>query len=145
MSHYRFKILLAIAFLTFLVGCSRNVRKHLNEKTFRSGDITVKWYHISEITTVHDFVELERWGWTKTLMEANTGGIHDIIIKGDTITIRTMSNLLIYELTAKTLNCQIVQDPTVTFYEYEKKQAHFNLNYNRDEGIADSSLYQKGN
>ena len=73
------KSLLGILLLTLLISCSAVVGdKHLDENIYTSGDIKVKWYRISEITSVHDFIDVERWGWTKTIMKANTDGIHDI-------------------------------------------------------------------
>jgi hypothetical protein len=105
-----------------LTSCSNVVpNKHLNEKTFESKDIIVKWYNISEITSDHDFVDVTRNGYTKTVMKANSMGIYDIIIKGDTITIRTVPGLTIYDLTAKTLQCYIKLDTTVTIDEYREK------------------------
>src|SRR4051812_26701046 len=74
-------------FLLSLTSCSSmTADKRLNEKTFKAGNITVKWYQISEISSIHVFVDIERWGWTKTIMKANTDGIYDILINGDTIT-----------------------------------------------------------
>lgn len=133
------KSLLGILLLTLLSSCSTVIGdKHLDEIIYTSGDIKVKWYRISEITSVHDFIDIERWGWTKTIMKANTDGIHDIIIKGDTITIQTIPDLLVYDLTAKTLNCHIRLDTTVTICEYMKKHVPENAKYHCNETIADS-------
>lgn len=127
-----------------LTACSAiTADKHLDEKVFKAGDIIVKWYQISEITSVHDFIDIERWGWTKTIMKANTNGIHDILIKGDTITIQTMPNLVVYDLTAQTLNCNIRLDTTVTLCEYIKKHVPENAKYHCDDFVADSILTNK--
>jgi hypothetical protein len=107
-----------IAITLIFSGCSR---KHLDEKIFRSKDITVKWYRVSEITTIHDFVDIERWGWTKRIMEANTAGIYDVSINNDTVIIQVKDDLLIYELAAKVLNCHIKVDKTITFSQYSNK------------------------
>ena len=134
------KTVLQILALIFLASCSSAIAdKHLNEKTFTSGDITVKWYRISEITTIHDFVDIERWGWTKTIMKANTDGIYDISITGDTITIQAINDLLVYDLTARTLNCYINLDTTVTMCDYMKKHVPENAKYHCDEVVSDSS------
>jgi hypothetical protein len=90
-----------------LSSCSR---KHLNEKIFTSKDITVSWYQISEITTMHDFVDITRWKHTRNIMEANTGLIHDIIISGDTIILKADDNSAIYSLSARALQCYIRLD-----------------------------------
>jgi hypothetical protein len=76
---------------------------------------------VSEISTIHDFVDIERWGWTKNVMEANTGGIYDILINDDTVTIQARNDLLIYELASKTLNCHIKIDTTIAWSKYSKK------------------------
>ncbi|SHF71494.1 hypothetical protein SAMN02745131_03371 [Flavisolibacter ginsengisoli DSM 18119] len=118
MGHFIRNLCLAL----ILTSCSTLLPdKHLNEKTFESNDITVKWYKVSEITSGHDFVDLTRNGYTKTILKANSMGIHDIIIKRDTITIRTVPGLIIYDLTAQTVGCYIKLDTTVTFDEYRDK------------------------
>jgi hypothetical protein len=112
------KILFLLLIAT-LVFCSCD--KHLDVKTFKSNDISVKWYRISRITTLHDYVDIERWGHTKNILEANEDGIYDILIKADTVIILTTANLVIYELSAKTLNCYIKHDTSITTYQYLKK------------------------
>jgi len=112
---------LALLALT-LTSCSGIIAdKHLDEKTFKSGDITVRWYKRSLITSSHDFVEVERWGWTKEILKANPGGIYDVVIAGDTITILATTSILVYDLTAITLNCHIKLDPSISTCEYMKK------------------------
>ena len=146
------KSLLQILFLLTLTSCTSVLGdKHLDEKIFKGGDITVKWYRISEITSIHDFIDIERWGWTKTIMKANTDGIYDILIKGDAITIQTTNNLLVYDLTAKTLNCNITLDTTITICQYMKRFVPENAKYHCNEATSDNSktkevydLQQKG-
>ena len=77
---------------------------------------------MSEITTLHDFVDIERWGWTKNIMEANTGGIYNVLIKDDTVTIKASNDLIIYDLVAKTLNCHIKLDTTIIVSQYSDSQ-----------------------
>lgn len=109
------KFLLHLVVSLVLLSCSAvTADKHLNERTFKTGDITVKWYQISEITSIHDFVDIERFGWTKTIMKANTDGICNILINGDTVIIQAQKNSLIYDLTAKTLNCYVQLDTSIT-------------------------------
>jgi hypothetical protein len=133
------KSFLGILLIALLTSCSVIVGdKHFDEKLYTSGDIKVRWYRISEITTIHDFIHIERWGWTKTIMKANTGGIHDILIKGDTITIQAMPDLLVYDLTSKTLNCNIRLDTTITMCEYMKKHIPENAKYHCADTPADS-------
>ena len=120
--HFR-KII--IIFTLTLISCD----EHLNEKIYKSKDITVKWYKVSTISTVHDYIDLERWGYSNNIMNANTGGIYDIKISGDTIIIRTLPSLLIYDLVAKKNECYIKLDTTVTIYEYMKKFQPQNAKY----------------
>jgi hypothetical protein len=95
--------------------------KPLDPKTFNSRDIKATWYKISRITTTHDYVDVERWGKKTKIMEANTGGIYDVQIKGDTIIIQTTRELLVYDLVAKTLGCIIKHDTSITTYNYLRK------------------------
>lgn len=101
-----------------LISCTD---KHLDKKTFTRNDITVSWYRISRITTIHDYVDVERFGHVKNIMEANTDGIYDILIIKDTIVIQITPGLVIYKLAAKTLNCYIKIDTSITTYQYLKK------------------------
>lgn len=54
-------------------------------------------------------------------MDANTGGIYSILITADTVIIQTTRELLVYELSSKTLGCIIKQDTSITTYQYLKK------------------------
>src|SRR5271169_4540142 len=98
------KSLLRLLILFQLGSCTF---KHLHEKTFTSGDITATWYEISDITNVHDFVDLQRWGWTRTIVKTNTGDIQNILIDLDTVVIQVGRRAAIDELMAKTLGCYI--------------------------------------
>jgi hypothetical protein len=95
-----------------LTACSGGYfgRKKLGEKIFTSHDITVSWYRVSEITTMHDFVDITRWGHTKNIMEANPNGIYNIVISADTVIIQATRDLLVYDLAARTLQCFIKLD-----------------------------------
>ena len=123
-----------------LTSCSELGKgKHLNEKVFKSGDITVKWYQTSAITSVHDFIDVERSGHTETIMEANTGGIYDVLIKGDTITIQAKNDLLIYQLTSRNLSCTIKLDTSITMCQYMKKYGPEYAKYYCDEDSTDGN------
>jgi hypothetical protein len=135
------KFLFTILFLLLLASCSE---KHLNEKTFRNGDITVKWYNISTITTMHDYVDIEHSGHTETIMEANTGGIYDILIKGDTITIQVMSDLVVYNLAAKALGYNTKLDTSITLCMYTQKYVPKNAKYYCDEILPGSTKIKRG-
>lgn len=113
--------------------------KHLDVKTFSSRDIKVNWYNISRITTVHDYIDIERWGHEKNVMEANTGGIYDILIKGDTIIIQTTRDLIVYDLSIKTLGCNIKQDSSITTYQYLKKYMPASAEAFKNQTVPDTS------
>ncbi|AWA30967.1 hypothetical protein HYN48_13255 [Flavobacterium magnum] len=102
--------------------------KHLDEKVYKNGDITLKVYKISRISTVHDYIDLERWGYCKNIYEANTGGIYNIILKKDMVIIQTYK-AGIYELAAKTLETEIKIDSSITTYRYMKKFQPQNAKY----------------
>jgi hypothetical protein len=97
--------------------------KHLNEQVFEERDKVVKTYRTSAITSMHECVDLERWGHVMTIFRA--GGhrpqLYGVKIKGDTITIQTRGNPSIQHLTAQTLNCYIELDTTITLCQYMKK------------------------
>jgi hypothetical protein len=118
------KIFILIIF-AFCISCD----KHLDEKIFKSKDITVKWYRISEISSAHDFIDLERWGYTNNILRANPYGIYDIKILGDTIIIKALPEIGIYDLVARKNGCYIKLDTTVTKYEYMKKYQPENTKY----------------
>ena len=114
-----------ILILTFCISCEN----HLDEKVIKSKDITIKWYRVSEISSGHDFIDLERWGYTNNIMKANTNGIYDVKISGDTIIIKVLPEIGIYDLVARKNGCYIKLDTTVTKYEYMKKYQPENAKY----------------
>ena len=116
-------------FILIIFTCCISCDKHLDEKVFKSKDITVKWYRVSEISSGHDFIDLERWGNTGNIMKANTGGIYDVKISGDTIIIKALPEIGIYDLVAKKNECYIKLDTTITKYEYMKKYQPENAKY----------------
>lgn len=104
-------------------------KKHLNEKVFKSKDIAVKWYRISEITNGHDYIDIERWGYVENILKANSDNIYDVIISGDTIFIQALPEIVIYDLAAKKYGCFIKLDTTITKYEFMSKHQPENAKY----------------
>ena len=124
-----FKIVLTFCLIMF-ISCD----KHLDEKVLKSKDITIKWYRKSEITSVHEFIDLERWGYTDNILEANSEpGIYDVLISGDTIIIKALPEIGIYDLVAIKNGCYIKLDTTITKYEYMKKFQPENAKYYKNE------------
>jgi hypothetical protein len=72
--------------------------KRLDEKVIQGGDIEVHWWTTSSITTMHEHVEVIKDGETRKISELNTGGIHDIVIRRDSIIISTSGTGLFYQL-----------------------------------------------
>jgi len=129
------KKLFILILIPYFISCD----KHLDEKIYQSKDITVKWYRVSNISSGHDFIDLERWGHTDHIMKANTGGIYDVKIIGDTILIRALPQIGIYDLVAMKNECYIKLDTTVTTYEYMKKFQPENAKYFKSGDTLDSS------
>lgn len=117
--------ILIIIIVIFCISCD----KHLNEKIFKSNDTTVKWYRVSTITSGHDYIDLERLGKTYNIIKANPNSIYDVEISGDTIIIKSLPEIVIYDLVAKKNNCYIKLDTTITKYEYMKKYQPENSKY----------------
>jgi|GEM_PF-5644223 len=86
-----------LIFCFLLVSC---IRTHLQEKVFKNNGITVQVYKISEITSVHAFVDMQRDGWTHNIMEANDDVIENVLISGDTVIIKVTPGRPIYSLSA---------------------------------------------
>lgn len=116
----RYILLLIIIIFSGFVYIAFFHEVHLNEKVYTKGDITLKFYRISNISSMHDYIDLERFGYTKKIFKADTGGVYDILIKNDTIIIQT-HEAGIYELVARTLDTEIIVDSSITTYQYMKK------------------------
>jgi hypothetical protein len=112
------KVFLTIILCLTLFSC---YDKHDDEKVFKGKDFTVKWYQVSTISTVTDYIDIERWGFTSNIMSANPYAIYDIAITGDTVVIKTIPRVTIYDLAAKKHGCIIKLDSTITNDEYMKK------------------------
>ena len=102
-------------------------------------DIIVNWDRKYTFETQHDLIDIKRWGYTENIYESNTDGLYDVLIKGDTIIIQTTPNLIIYKLSALTLNCYIKIDSSITTCQYMKKHNPENAKYFCNETKVDSS------
>jgi hypothetical protein len=112
------KILVTIILCFTLFSCY----DHLNEKVYEGKDFTVKWYSISTITTLDEYIDLEKYGSTENIMQCSSlPSIYDIVITGDTIIIKTTPRVSISDLVAKKKGCIIKLDSTITMYQYMKK------------------------
>ena len=78
-------------------------KKKLNLETIENKEIKIEIYDISEITTIHQFVDLtnKRWDKTERIFEANSNTIDKVEIRNDTILLVTKQNEpIIYDLAA---------------------------------------------
>jgi len=93
-------LLLVIFFI--LTSCNNQIgKKKLDLITLENEEIRVEKYRISEITTIHQFVDItnKRWDKVERIIEANDGSIDSIFIKQDTLFLRkTSTQPVIYDL-----------------------------------------------
>lgn len=99
-------IISSILILSFLfVSCfnkTLNVKK-LNLKVIENQSIKIEQYDISEITTVHEFIDItnKRWNIVERIYEGNTESIDHVFVRNDTIFLTTQyDNPIIYDLSA---------------------------------------------
>lgn len=123
-------------FLLLYIITLSSCTERLDEKIFKNKDITVSWYKVSEITTVHDFIVVSKGFKELKLMEANTAGIHDVLIKNDTIIIQTLPDLIVYELNNKAFDYYVIQDTSITLCQYIKKHIPENAKYHCEQPIS---------
>jgi len=121
-------VLLFLIFISgvFYIGFFH--QKRLDEKVISKGEITLRFYRISGFSNAHDFIDLERNGYCENIYKANSSGVYNISIHGDTIIIQTYK-ALIYNLVSKTLNTEVILDSTITTYQYMKKFQPENAKY----------------
>jgi hypothetical protein len=93
------KIAACLLIFCFLIDSCTN-RTHLREKVIENNGITVRWYQISSITTIHEFVDIQRDGWTHNIMEANDAVIENVVINRDTVIIKATPGRPIYSLSS---------------------------------------------
>lgn len=92
--------LVVYGFLFFFSSCDPFALKPLNVKTVKSGNLVVRWFITSDISTVHNHVEMQTNDGWKQIMEADGNGdrIYDVLIDKDTVIVRANKGILIYEL-----------------------------------------------
>ena len=93
-------IILVLTLCLFIISCSD---KKLNLKIIENAQIKVEQYEISELTSIHEFLDLtnKRWNKTERIYEGNTESIDSVFIKNDTIFLTTKyEKPIIYDLSA---------------------------------------------
>jgi hypothetical protein len=98
--------------LFILSSCDNPLgRKKLNLVTIENEEILVEKYRISEITTIHQFIDMtnKRWSKTERILEANEGSIDSVFIKQDTLFLqKTSSEPIIYDLASIKFGYKII-------------------------------------
>lgn len=85
--------------------------KKLDLNTIENEEIVVEKYSVSEITTVHQFIDItnKRWDKVERILEANDNSIDSIFIKQDTLFLRKASKEpVIYDLSAIKFGYKVV-------------------------------------
>jgi hypothetical protein len=70
-------------------------------KTIENEEILIESYRVSELTTIHQFIDItnKRWSKVERILEANDGSIDSVFIRQDTLFLRKASNKpTIYDL-----------------------------------------------
>jgi len=94
--------ILSLLSFFILTACDNRVgRKKLNLKTKENKEILVEAYEVSELTSIHQFVDItnKRWNKTERILEANDGSIDSVFIRQDTLFLqKAFKQPVIYDL-----------------------------------------------
>lgn len=84
--------------------------KKLNLKVIENDVVKIEHYDISEIATMHEFVDItnKRWNRTERICEANSDSIDSLFITGDSIVLKTSPSALMYDLAALKFGYKII-------------------------------------
>ncbi|RYD74041.1 MAG: hypothetical protein EOP53_19025 [Sphingobacteriales bacterium] len=107
-------------FLVLLLFGFSSCNKRLKEFTIKTADIEVTKYEISQVSTVHDFVEVRKGNLAITVLEANSYGFADLFVKHDTIVIQYLPNIF-YKTADKAFNYKIKLDTTISVEYWRQK------------------------
>ncbi len=80
-------------------------------KTFENEEILIEKYRISEITTIHQFIDItnKRWSKVDRILEANDGSVDSVFIRQDTLFLQKTSNQpTIYDLASIKFGYKII-------------------------------------
>ena len=104
-------------------GCNPFELKPLDIKIVKSEKITARWFHTSDISTVHNHVEIEtNRGWIKTMeADGNAYEIYDVQIHNDTVIIQAYKNMFVYQLTSEYWGTHVRLDTSISLYKYMRK------------------------
>jgi hypothetical protein len=106
------KNILAVLISLALTSCDNLMEaKKLGLTTIENKEILVENYRISEITTIHQFIDItnKRWNKKERLFEGNDGTIDSIFMNHDTIYLRSIyKDPTVYDLAAIKFGYKII-------------------------------------
>ena len=85
-------------------------------------DVKVSKYEISEISTVHDVIEVKKGYSVIKVMEANSHGFTDIIISQDTVIIKYMPTV-VYKFVDNAFGLKVRLDTTISIDKWRQRVA----------------------
>ena len=110
-------LIYSLGIISFFVSCE----SRLDKFTVENDDIEVTKYTISEITTMHDFVEVVKGDSAITVLETEAQDFANIVISGDTIIIESLP-MNPYEFVDYAFGYRIKLDTGIS-YEYWLQKA----------------------
>jgi hypothetical protein len=106
-----------------LSSCNPFALKPLDVRTVKKGNIVARWFFTSDITTIHNHVEIEtRRGWEQ-VMETDGNGykIYDVLIDKDTVIVQACEGTLLYQMESYYWGTYVRFDTSISEYQYDQK------------------------
>ena len=122
------QVLFFIGSILFFISCTEK----LDERVIENLDVKISWYRESEITSAHDFIDVIKDNQTIQILKANENGIVNVIIKKDSIIIKTKPSLIFYEFKEKAFNYNVKIDSTATHEEWIESMKKYGLWFKKD-------------
>jgi len=117
------KFIVGIFSVLLFYSCNIFELKSLDVKEIEKNGIQVRWFYTSDISTVHNHVEIkDKNGWNQ-IMETDGNGykIYDVLIINDSIIVQGYKDMTVYDIKTHYANTYIKFDSAVTLYNYMKK------------------------
>ena len=108
--------------LLFLSACNPFELTPLDVKTVKNDHIKVRWFKTSDISTMHECVEMKiNFAWVKLLKTCGDGSIYNVLINKDTVIVEILKDSEIHEITPKYKGIFLRVDSSITLYQYMQK------------------------
>ena len=123
--------LILIGLVLFLTSCNPFELKPLDVQTIKKNDITIRWFKTSDITTIHNHVQINTGtGWVDVMeTDGNEYKIYDILIDKDTIIVQGYKGMFLYKLIPEYSGKSIRFDSSITLFDYMTKFDPVNAKY----------------